>query len=120
MRINKAYSPELQRDLRDIKQRLEKADTRGLPQGRRIVGGGGGATKPIQTKTQVVNQLAPGTLNGDLYINGTLLVNGSEPLYSESDLLDPTFADPVRAINTVYQNTENTMKIVQIIVKLTA
>ena len=122
MRINKAYSPELQRDLRDIKHQLEQAQGGQMPAPRRVVtgGGGGGGTAQTSKIIQVVSgEPQPGTVNGDLYINGTLLVNGSPPLYSESNILYPTFSDPVRAIDTVYQNTETTMKVVQIVVKLT-
>ena len=112
MRINQAYSPELQKDLREIKQRLENLDRGGgVVTGRVITAGSRPRpidAKPIAEQPAALAELEAGTVNGDLYINGTLLVNGSEPLY----VLDPTVTDYCaagRAIGTIYQNTNDTM-----------
>ena len=117
MRINKEYPPELQRDLRDIKQRLENLD----------VSGGGGVTKaplgtrpkpvmpkPIPVTPGEISEIAPGTVEGDLYINGTLLVGGSEPLYGDCSA---TYVVGSRAIGTIYQNTDDVTRDVRVSIK---
>lgn len=103
MRIDKAHSPELQRSLREIKHRLETLSR----EINRV------AAVPAKVMPQRY-AISPGDVNIQ---RGDLTVDGQPPLYEIT--LDPDFADPARVMGTVYQNTETTMKIVQIEVKVT-